>query len=122
MSKLSPIGDVTVHVTPKVIIKVGAIALVVGLIFVAGLFGYNIGKAESWNRVEEAIVQTELIQVKAAELEAEILHLRNYAILIDAIATQGQAVRELQDLPLFLPCTVEVTDTVPESFKGAGGP
>ena len=65
----------------------------------AFITGYSL----AFSKVADVYAETCVLKAKAAELEAEILHLRNYAVLIDAITTQGEAASELQDLPRFLP-------------------
>jgi hypothetical protein len=76
-------------------------ALLFGAAAAAAAFiaGYSL----AFFKVADVHAETSVLKAKAQELEAEILHLKNYAVLIDAIATQGEAAGELQDLPRFLP-------------------
>lgn len=56
--------------------------------------GYTI----AFFKVQDALAETAVLKARANELEAEILHLKNYAVLIDAYSTNGQAATELYKL------------------------
>lgn len=107
--KLNPIGDVEVRVTPRVVKQIGTWVLVAVSLIVVFLLGYNIARATSWNQVESAIVETELLKKKAEELDMKILQLTNHEILLAA-----ERYMELGHGPttLPMPCTVTETDTV----------
>jgi len=57
--------------------------------------GYGLGFA----RFTAAYGEIAVLKARAAELEAEILHLKNYAALIDALALDGEAVKDLVLIP-----------------------
>jgi hypothetical protein len=86
-----------------IIVKVSTIASVVLLIGATGAAAFIAGYSLAFSKVADVYAETSVLSARAAELEAQILHLKNYAVLIDAIATQGKAAVELQDLPQFLP-------------------
>ena len=81
------------------VVKVANIASAVLLALAMAAAAFIAGYSLAFFRVADVYAETEVLKAKAQELEAEILHLRNYAVLIDAIALSGQAVGELQNLP-----------------------
>jgi|GEM_PF-2478613 len=82
-----------------IIVKVSTIASVVLLLGATGAAAFIAGYSLAFSKVADVYAETSVLSAKAAELEAQILHLKNYAVLIDAIAIQGKAASELQDLP-----------------------
>ncbi|MCK4334266.1 hypothetical protein KAX06_05735 [candidate division WOR-3 bacterium] len=84
-----------------ILVKVSVIASVVLLIGATGAAAFIAGYSLAFSKVADVYAQTSVLKAKAAELEAEVLHLKNYAVLIDAIATSGKAANELLTLPQF---------------------
>ncbi len=61
----------------------------------AALASFVSGYALAFSRVAGLWGETTLLKARASELETQILQLKNYAVLIDAITTQGKAAQEL---------------------------
>lgn len=84
---------------PPILVKLSWIAAVIVLVLAIGGGAFIAGYGLAFAKVVNVYAETSVLKAQAAELEAEIFHLRNYATLIDAIATQGKAATELYDLP-----------------------
>ena len=74
--------------------------------------GYTI----AFLKVQDALAETAALKARANELETEILHLKNYAALIDAITTNGRAATELYKLKDNIP-----QDETKDSSTATGG-
>lgn len=101
-----------VQMKPPLVLRVSSVltAVLFSLALSAAAFvgGYSV----AFFKVQDALAETAVLKARAEELEAEILHLKNYAVLIDAIAVQGQAATELQKVSLPTPILAE-RDSVP---------
>lgn len=64
----------------------------------SALAAFVSGYALAFSRVSGVWEETTLLKARASELEAQILRLKNYAVLIDAIAAKGRASEELFEL------------------------
>lgn len=71
----------------------------VALAAAAGVTGYVL----AWQKVSGVYAETVVLKAKAVEMENELQRLRNYAVLIDAITTQGQAANDLARMPVSQP-------------------
>jgi len=80
-------------------VKISTVASAVLFGAAAATAAFIAGYSLAFSKVADVYAETSVLSAKAAELEAQILHLKNYAVLIDAIAIQGKAASELQDLP-----------------------
>jgi hypothetical protein len=76
-------------------IRVSAILSAALVAAAAALAAFVSGYALAFSKIADLWSQTTLLKARASELEAEILRLKNYAVLIDALATQGRASKEL---------------------------
>ena len=81
-------------------VKVVSIAATAFLVVAIGGASFVAGYGLAYMKTSDAIEETALLKARAADLETEILTLKNYAVLIDALATNGKASRELQNLPV----------------------
>lgn len=88
---------------PPILVKISSVVSAVLFGAAAATAAFIAGYSLAFSKVADVYAETSVLSARAAELEAEILHLKNYAVLIDAIATQGKAAVELQNLPQFLP-------------------
>jgi hypothetical protein len=91
------------HRRTPIVVRISSVVSALLLAAAAAAAAFIAGYSLAFSKVANVYAETSVLEAKAQELEAEILHLRNYAVLIDAIATQGEAALELQDLPRFLP-------------------
>jgi len=91
---------------PPILVKLSWIAAVIVLVLAIGAGAFIAGYGLAFSKVVDVYAETSVLKAQAAELEAEILHLKNYAVLIDFIATGGVAAGELHRTPLFAPDTV----------------
>jgi hypothetical protein len=82
-----------------VMIRVSVVASVLMLVAAAGAAAFVAGYTMAFSKTVDLQSETALLKARAIELEAELLHLRNYAVLIDAVTTNGKASRRLQDIP-----------------------
>jgi len=87
----------------SITVKIITVASVALLLAATGAAAFVAGYSLAFSKVADVYAETSVLKAKAAELEEQILHLRNYAVLIDAIAVNGKAVKELQNLPIFPP-------------------
>lgn len=101
------------HRRSPILVRVSNVASAVLLVAAAAAAAFIAGYSLAFSKVADVYAETSVLKAKARELEAEILHLRNYAVLIDAIAVNGKASGRLQDLPVFLP-----TAETPSSDSG----
>lgn len=108
-----------------IIIKLATIISILLLIVAVAGAAFIGGYALAFSRTANLYSETTLLKARAVELEEQILHLKNYAVLIDAMTTQGQAAEELWNLPTHLspplPETVYVTrpDSTPMGLGGS---
>lgn len=112
-AKTHTASTVTIQASSPILIKLSWIAAVIVLVLAIGAGAFIAGYGLAFSKTASLYAETSVLKAKAADLETEILHLKNYAVLIDAIATQGKASRELQRLP-YPPLSVEKT---PDSAK-----
>lgn len=82
-----------------IVVRITTVASVALLIISAGAAAFVAGYWLAFSGYTEIYAETSLLKARAVELEAEILHLKNYAVLIDAIALRGEASKELINLP-----------------------
>jgi len=85
-----------------VLIRISTVASLVLLVAAVGGAAFIAGYSLAFSKVADVYAETSVLKARAAELEAEMLHLKNYAVLIDALAVQGRAAGELRSLPGFL--------------------
>ncbi len=85
-----------------VVIKTANVLSVLLLIGAVGGAAFVAGFALAFSQVADTYAEVRLLKARAAELEGQIIHLKNYAILIDALTTHGQAANELLQLPHYL--------------------
>lgn len=79
-----------------------------------GMFAtYRLGYEAAWRKTESVYNDAIILKAKAAELEVEIAQLRNYTVLIDALALQGKGAHSLQHDVMMVPDTVVCTLEVP---------
>jgi len=97
--KTDTASTITIKASSPIWIKVSWIAAVGVLIFAIGAGAFIAGYGLAFSKTANLYAETSVLKAKAADLEAEVLTLKNYAVLIDAIATQGRASTELYDLP-----------------------
>jgi len=97
--KTDTASEITIRASSPVLIKVSWIAAVIALVFAIGAGAFIAGYGLAFSKTANLYAETSVLKAKAADLEAEILRLKNYAVLIDAIATQGRASGALQTLP-----------------------
>ncbi len=86
-------------VKPSLIIRISTVFAVLLLIFATGGAAFVCGYWLAFSKFANVYAETSVLKAKAAELEAELLHLRNYAVLIDAMAVGGKASTKLELLP-----------------------
>jgi hypothetical protein len=91
------------HRQSPILVRVSNVVSAVLFGAAAAAAAFIAGYSLAFSKVADVYAETSVLKAKARELEAEILHLRNYAVLIDAITTQGEAANELRGLPRFLP-------------------
>ncbi len=86
---------------PKPPLNLRISSIIAGILAVlsVAVASFVAGYSLAFFRLADLYTQTSVLKAKAAELEDQILHLKNYAVLIDAIAAQGKAANELQKLP-----------------------
>lgn len=82
---------VLVKISRVISVALGALSL--------GAASFIAGYSLAFSKLANVYAQTCVLKAKAAELEDQILRLRNYAVLIDVLSTQGQAANELARLP-----------------------
>jgi len=97
--KTDTASGITIKAGSPIWVKVSWIAAVIALVFAVGAGAFIAGYGLAFSKTANLYAETSVLKAKAADLETEILHLKNYAVLIDAMAIQGQAVKELQRLP-----------------------
>ena len=85
--------------SPRVLIKVSTVISIMLLLFAVGGAAFVGGYSLAFSKVSDVHAETSVLKARAAELETELLHLKNYAVLIDAMAVQGRAAGELYNLP-----------------------
>lgn len=100
------------QVKPPLVLRVSSVLSACLFALALGAAAFVGGYSVAFLKVQDALAETTLLKAKAADLETEILRLKNYATLIDAIAVQGQAAERLQNLPSPVPTTA-TTDSVP---------
>lgn len=83
----------------SVLVRVSSIVSVVFLTAATGAAAFMAGYSVAFSRLAHTYGQISILKAQARELEAEILHLKNYAVLIDALTTQGQAAAKLLEMP-----------------------
>lgn len=86
-----------------ILIRMSSIAAVVFLILAVGAAAFVGGYAFAFSKTARLYASTEYLKIRAMELEEQIFQLRNYAVLIDALAVHGQAANELLNLPRHSP-------------------
>lgn len=81
-----------------------------------GMFAtYRLGYEAAWRKTESVYNDAILLKAQATELEAKISQLKNYAVLIDALALQGKGAHSLQHDVMMIPDTVICTVQVSQS-------
>ena len=114
--KTDTASQIIVKAQAPILVKLSWIAAVIVLVLAIGAGAFIAGYGLAFSKVVDVYAETSILKAQAADLEAEILNLRNYAVLIDAIATQGRASSELQRLPQ----SVFLIDTTSDAI-GDGG-
>lgn len=98
--------------SPIVIKIVWIVSLALAMIAIAAS-AFTLGYVVAWRKVGSVYNDAILLEAKADELEVEIAQLRNYTVLIDALALQGKGAYSLQHDLMMIPdtviCTVEVS-------------
>jgi len=107
-SQLKPPPNLAVRIPTIVAFCLTACALALA----AFVGGYTI----AFFKVQDALAETAVLKARANELEAEIQRLKNYAVLIDAITTNGRAANELYKLP-----NTVTQDETKDSSTATGG-
>jgi len=82
-----------------IMIRISVVASVLMLVAAAGAAAFVAGYTMAFSKTVDLQSETALLKARAVELEAELLHLRNYAVLIDAVTTNGKAAERLQEVP-----------------------
>ncbi|MBN2381199.1 hypothetical protein JXM67_15475 [candidate division WOR-3 bacterium] len=86
-----------------------ALLLILASAGAAFVSGYGL----CFRKFSDAYSDLSILKARAVELEEEILHLKNYAILIDALTTRGNAAKELVKLPCESSSFSRGQDTLP---------
>lgn len=83
----------------SLIVKISGIITIVLWASSLAAASFIAGYSLAFSKSADLYAQTSVLKAKAVELEDQILRLRNYAALIDALCAQGQAATELAKLP-----------------------
>ncbi|NLI99076.1 hypothetical protein GX441_10515 [bacterium] len=78
-----------------VLLRFSAVASAALFALALGLASFTFGYTLALSKISGIWSETSVLKAKSAELENELLHLKNYAVLIDAIASQGGAAEKL---------------------------
>jgi len=113
--KTDTASRITIKASAPIWVKLSWIVAVIVLVLAVGAGAFIAGYGLAFSKTANLYAETSVLKAKAADLEAEILTLKNYAVLIDAIATQGRAATELYDLPHPAPV---LADTTQEGREG----
>lgn len=101
---------------PNLAVRIPAIAAFCLMAFAVAAAAFVGGYTIAFFKVQDALAETAVLKARANELEAEILHLKNYAVLIDAYSTNGRAANELYKLKDNVP-----QDEIKDSSTATGG-
>lgn len=94
--------------SPIVVRLTWLVAFVFAMIAIA-VTAYWVGYGVAWQKTESVYNDVIILEAKADELKVEIRQLRNYAVLIDALALQGEGAYTLQHDLMMIPDTVHDT-------------
>jgi hypothetical protein len=78
-----------------VVLRLSAVASAALFALAIGLASFTFGYTLALSKISGIWSETSVLKAKASELETELLHLKNYAVLIDAIAAHGSAAEKL---------------------------
>jgi len=83
-----------------VLARVATVAATVFLLVATAGAAFVAGYGLSFARFTDAYAELSVLKARAADIEEELLHLKNYAVLIDALTIHGRAANRLREMPL----------------------
>ncbi|MBD3286970.1 hypothetical protein GF359_09985 [candidate division WOR-3 bacterium] len=86
--------------TQSPLARIASIAATIFLLIAASGAAFVAGYGLCFARFTDAYAELSVLKARAVEIEEELLHLKNYAVLIDALTTHGKAAVKLRELPL----------------------